>query len=230
MTWVKVCGVCREQDVTICVAAGVDALGFVVDYPVDVPWNISVERAGALASLVPPGIERVAVVGEDASSIVEIAEALRPAVVQLHADEDPEATAGLVEHLHAHGVRVAKALRFDVASGRLVSRHSLPVDPLAVGALYAAAGVDLLLVDSISRDRPAGTGRTVDMRVARRIRDGVGLPVVLAGGLNAGNVAAAIAAVEPYGVDVISGVENPVGCKDPELVRAFVAAARKVGA
>lgn len=226
MTWAKICGICHADDVATCVDAGADALGFVVDYPVEVPWNPTVEAARELMALVPAGVERVAVVGADPDQVLSIAEALHPDLVQLHADEDHATTARLVEGLHALGVRVAKALRFDVDSGALLTRHDVPETPVATARLYAALGVDVLLVDSVSRDRPAGTGRTVDFRMARTIRDGAGIPVVLAGGLRADNVAAAITAVEPYGVDVISGVEEPVGRKDPARVRAFLAAVR----
>ena len=85
-------------------------------------------------------------------------------------------------------------------------------------------GVDALVLDSFSEARPAGTGQSIDWTMARNIRETVGLPVILAGGLNSGNVGQAVAAVNPYGVDVISGVENPVGKKDPDKVRAFIEA------
>ncbi len=226
MTWAKICGLCHPEDVAVCCEAGADALGFVVDYPVDVPWNLTVGQARALMALVPPGIERVAVVGDDPDRVLSVADELRPDLVQLHADEDPATTARLVGDLHARGVRVAKALRFDVVSGALLTRHVVPGTPVATARHYADAGVDLLLVDSASVSRPAGTGRTVDLGVAREIRDGAGIPIVLAGGLRADNVAAAIASVAPYGIDVISGVEGTVGRKDPERVRRFLAAVR----
>ena len=226
MTWAKICGLCHPDDVTTCVDAGADALGFVVDYPAEVPWNLTVERARELMALVPAGVERVAVVGDDPDQVLSIAEALRPDLVQLHADEDPATTARLVQGLHALGVRAAKALRFDVDSGALLTRHELPADPVATARSYVAMGVDVLLVDSVSATHPAGTGRTVDLSVAAAVRRGAGVPVVLAGGLRADNVAAAVAAVEPYGVDVISGVEEPVGRKDPARVRAFMTAVR----
>lgn len=226
MTWAKICGLCRPDDVTLCAEAGADALGFVVDYPADVPWNLSLAEAAALMDLVPPGVERVAVVGDEPEAVLAIADALRPDLVQLHADEAPATTALLVRELHARGVRVAKALRFDVVSGALVSRHPLPADPVVAARHHAARGVDLVLVDSVSTSRPAGTGRTVDLAVARAIRQRAGVPVVLAGGLNAGNVAAVIASVDPFGVDVISGVEEPVGRKDAGQVRAFLSAVR----
>ena len=76
-----------------------------------------------------------------------------------------------------------------------------------------------------SDSRPGGTGRSIEWGLARRIRDKVRLPVILAGGLDAGNIGKAIEAVNPYGVDVISGVENQEERKkDPQKVRAFVKA------
>lgn len=226
MTWAKICGICHADDVAVCVEAGADALGFVVDYPADVPWNLSVAQAAALMARVPAGVERVAVVGDDPDQVLAIGDALRPDLVQLHADEDPGTTAVLAEALHALGVRVVKALRFDVDTGALRSRHALPASPVQAARDYVAMGVDVVLVDSVSAHRPAGTGRTVDLSVARRIREQLDVPVVLAGGLRADNVAAAIGAVRPFGVDVISGVERSVGRKDPQLVRAFLAAVR----
>lgn len=226
MTWAKICGICHPDDIALCAAAGADALGFVVDYPIDVPWNLTVAQARDLMALVPSGVQRVAVVGEDPDQVMLIAQRLRPDLVQLHADEDPATTARLIEGLHTLGVRVIKALRFDVASGAPLTRHHVPGAPLDTARHYAEAGIDMLLVDSVSATRPAGTGRTVDLRVARAIRDGAGVPVVLAGGLRADNVAAAITAVEPFGVDVISGVEQSVGRKDPGLVAGFLAAVR----
>jgi len=226
VTWAKICGLTHPDDVALCVSAGADALGFVVEYPADVPWNLTCDEAATLMRLVPDDVERVAVVGGAPGHVLAIAAALRPDLVQLHADEAPGTTAQLATDLHALGIRVAKALRFQVDTGLLLTRHEVPEDPVAAAQFYAAAGVDVLLVDSVSATRPAGTGRTVDLAVARAIRDGVDLPVVLAGGLRPDNVAAAISAVEPFGVDVISGVESPVGRKDPERVRSFLAAVR----
>lgn len=226
MTWVKICGICHHDDVSICARAGADALGFVVDYPVDVAWNLTPDQAEELMALVPAGVERVVVVGNDPQRVLAIADRLRPDVVQLHADEAPDITARLIEALHGRGIRVAKALRFDVDSGALRTRHDVPSTAAAAAQLYVGMGLDIVLVDSVSALRPAGTGRTVDFTMARAIRDEIAVPVVLAGGLRAENVKTAIAAVGPFGVDVISGVEQPVGRKDPARVGAFLAAIR----
>jgi len=221
MTRIKICGLMRVEDVRRCVEAGVHALGFVVEYPREVPWNLDRYAARRLMQAVPPFVSRVMVVGGDAGTVIALTEFLRPDVVQLHGDEPPEETSRIVGGVKPFGVRVIKALRFDVETGRCLRPWD---DPWEATRSIEGAGADALLLDSASRLRPAGTGANIDWRLARSIRERVRLPVILAGGLDAGNVGRAIAAVDPYGVDVISGVEGPVGDKDPRKIGAFVAA------
>nr|WP_255436456.1 phosphoribosylanthranilate isomerase [Tessaracoccus sp. MC1756] len=223
------CGVTQADEVIMCAAAGADALGFVVDYPADVPWNLTLAEAVALFAVVPVGVERVLVAGDDPAAVLSLAEALRPDAVQLHADEGPETTRSLAADLHGMGIRILKALRFSVESGGVITDHDVPQDPVAAAQHMVRLGVDALLVDSISSTQVAGTGRTVDLAVARSIRDAVAVPVILAGGLAPGNVAEAIRLVRPHGVDVISGVEARRRVKDPAKVTAFTAAVHGVG-
>ncbi|MBN1615245.1 MAG: phosphoribosylanthranilate isomerase [Deltaproteobacteria bacterium] len=226
MTRIKICGLMSEEDIRLCVALGVHALGFVVEYPIDVPWNLDRHTARTLMRGVPPFVSRVIVVGDDPAAVFELADLLKPHAVQLHGSEPPAVTENIAAALKGLGVQVIKALRFSVETGRF---NSPCEDPLDAARLIEAAGVDALLLDSASGDRPAGTGRSVDWEMARKIRECLRLPVILAGGLHAGNVGRAVAAVKPYGVDVISGVENPVGRKDPEKVRTFIEAVRGAG-
>ena len=226
MTWVKLCGITSADEVRACSEAGADALGFVVDFPADVPWNLSIDEAERLMGQVRDGVERVVVAGDDADLVAAQLERLRPHAVQLHADEPPEATRRIAAVAHAVGCRVMKALRFAVESGDVLSAHRTHPDPVAAAGEMLALGVDEVLLDSVSRTQAAGTGRTIDFAVARRIRDAVAAPVVLAGGLTPHNVALAIEAVGPHGVDVISGVETRRRLKDPARVRAFIANAR----
>ncbi len=221
MTRIKICGLMSDEDIRLCVVAGAQALGFVVEYPVDVPWNIDRLRARALMRSVPPFFSRVIVVGDDPGLVVGLTELLQPHAVQLHGSEPLSVTVNLVAAVKALGVQMIKALRFSVETGRCFSACENPLD---AARLIEDTGVDALVLDSVSNARPAGTGQSIDWSIARKIRENVRLPVILAGGLNSGNVGQAVAAVNPYGVDVISGVENPVGRKDPEKVRAFVEA------
>jgi phosphoribosylanthranilate isomerase len=221
MTRIKICGLTRDEDIRLCVRAGVQALGFVVEYPVDVPWNLDRVTARALMRGVPPFVARVIVVGDDPGTVVELAEFLKPHVVQLHGSEPISVTANLVAGIKALGVQVIKALRFSVVTGKCCSACE---NPFEAAKLIEDTGVDALVLDSVSDARPAGTGQSIDWSIARKIRESVRLPVILAGGLNSGNVNQAVAAVNPYGVDVISGVENPVGRKDPDKIKAFIEA------
>lgn len=222
MTRVKICGLTTEEDVRSCVAAGAHALGFVVEYPADVPWNLDRATALRLMRAVPPLVARVIVVGGDPGTVAGLTELLRPHAVQLHGDEPPRVTEELVAAVHALGSPAIKALRFSTETGRWDGPSG---DPLEALRAIEEAGADAVLLDSVSSARPAGTGRSIDWTAARSIRDRARVPVILAGGLNAGNVQQAIAAMRPYGVDVISGVEAVAGRKDEAKVRAFVEAA-----
>jgi len=221
MTRIKICGLMRDEDIRLCTQAGVQALGFVVEYPIDVPWNLDRIAARTLMGGVPPFVTRVIVVGDDPGTVIDLAKILKPHVVQLHGSEPLSVTASLVAEIKALGVQVIKALRFSIVTGKCCSACE---DPVEAAKRIEDTGVDALVLDSVGEALPAGTGQSIDWSMAREIRDNVRLPVILAGGLNSSNVSRAVAAVHPYGVDVISGVENPVGRKDPDKVRAFIEA------
>ena len=126
--------------------------------------------------------------------------------VQLHGDEGP---AFCSEVARRTGAKVIKAVR--VRSG---------------ATLQAAAAyhTDFLLLDAHVEGVPGGTGQTIEWDLVRRAR--LGVPIILSGGLNAGNVAEAIAATDPFAVDVASGTESSPGVKDPEKLQAFHEAVR----
>jgi phosphoribosylanthranilate isomerase len=220
VTRVKLCGLTSEADVALCADAGADALGFVVEYPLPVPWTVTRERAAELMRGVPPFATRVAVVGGDAATVLAIAEATEPDALQLHLDED-EATVGAIrEGLSGTGTRIVKAIRIDAGSAPPVE------EVLASARRFLDAGADAILLDSKTSGRPAGTGKPVDWSLARDVAAGLDAPLILAGGLTPENVAGAIDTVRPHAVDVISAVEDAEHRKVPERVRSFVAAAR----
>lgn len=199
---VKICGLCRAEDVAVAVAAGADCVGFVL-YEKS-PRYVSIERLAALADLVPAGIRRVGVVVNAAAATVAQAVARgRLDVIQFHGDEADRDVAAF---------RLAEAWR-------AVSLR----EPADVERAAGLAGT-VLVVDGGGTAGRGGTGTLCDWdlaaRLARQRR------VLLAGGLRPENVADAVRQVQPWGVDVSSGVEAAPGVKDPELVRRFVAAAR----
>lgn len=205
-TYVKVCGVIRREDAQQAVEAGADAVGFVF---APSPRRVDAGTARALGE----GLEAERVGVFASTPLPEVVETARRAGltgVQLHdADWQPEE----VRALAREGLDVLAA----VAPG-----------PDAVERARAALAAGALpLVDARLGARPDGRGGHLDMAQAARLGAGV-RRLVLAGGLDPDNVAAAVAAVDPYGVDVSSGVEEGrPGWKDAARVRAFVAAARR---
>lgn len=219
---VKICGITHPEDAATCVEEGADALGFVVEYPVDVPWNLTRMAAAQLMRDVPPFVTRVAVVGGSTETILGLAEATQAHVLQLHFDEPEQVVEAVATSLAGTGTRIVKALRVDVHAhgdeqwGDLACR-------------FVDAGADAILFDSKTRDRPAGTGRPFDWSAIRPVRPPA-YPVILAGGLTPENVGAAVREVRPYAVDVIGSVEDASHRKSRERVRAFVRAVRTAGA
>lgn len=221
MTRVKICGITCEEDIHLCVRCGVDAVGFVVEYPVEVPWNISREFAKGLIARVPPFVSRVVVVGGGLEQILPIAEATMPDALQLHGDESVEETATIVEYVRDRQIQVIKAVRVKVRG------QDIDTDYIVKQCQeFAQTGISALLLDSRTEAMPAGTGVSFDWRLARRVKDALPVPLLLAGGLNVENVGKAIELVDPFGVDVISSVEGEPGRKQIGKVRAFIDAVK----
>ena len=220
---VKICGITHPDDAALAVEEGADALGFVVEYPDANPWILSRRRAVELMRAVPPFVTRVAVVGGDAGSILDLAEATAPHALQLHRDETEACVTELDERLAGSGIRLIKALRIDASVPG-------PRAEVLAGAArrFVGAGADAVLVDSVVPGRPAGTGRAVDWALARTVVDTGVAPCILAGGLDPDNVGRAVAAVRPFAVDVISAVEDQDHRKVRQRVRAFIQAAKGV--
>ena len=218
---VKICGITHEDDAEMAVEEGADALGFVVEYPDANPWILSRQRAAELMRMVPPFVTRVAVVGGDAHTILELVDATEPQALQLHRDETEACVTELAIRLAGSGIRLIKALRIDA------SVPGPPAELLARAARrFVDCGADAVLVDSVVPGRPAGTGKAVDWGLARTVVDAGVAPCILAGGLNPGNVGRAVAAVHPFAVDVITAVEDEANRKVRAKVRAFIQAAK----
>ncbi|HTM22700.1 MAG TPA: phosphoribosylanthranilate isomerase [Kofleriaceae bacterium] len=202
---VKICGVTRAADAAAAAAAGADWIG--INFWPGSKRRATLEQAvaaAAAARAARPGVVIVGVfVDEEPARIDEIAGRVGLDRVQLHGDEAPAVCAGL-------GARAFKALALGDA-GDL--------------ARLDAYGCDPILVDTPSTGR-GGSGVTGDWELARRAV-ATGRRILLAGGLTVDNVAAAVRAVGPWGVDVASGVESAPGIKDPERVARFIEEARR---
>jgi len=207
MTRVKICGITNFEDARAACEAGVDAIGLNF-YPRS-PRALSIEKAVELRALIPSGVQVFGVfVNAEVAEVMEIFRNVRLDALQLHGDESPTTVAQL-----ARIAPVFKALRV----GPDFSAVTLESYPGVSGFLFDTADA--------GPGQYGGTGRLADWEVAQQVARSH--RVILAGGLNADNVAAAILQVRPYGVDVASGVEASPGAKDHSQLREFVREARR---
>jgi phosphoribosylanthranilate isomerase len=208
VTRVKVCGITRPEDAELAVELGAWALGFIL-------WDGSKRAAdpAVVAGIAASLRRRVQLVGVFVNpaldDVARAAEELHLTHVQLHGDEGPSFCAEVARRT---GAKIIKAVRIAAAAD--------------LQDLERFRTVDFHLLDTAARGLRGGSGETWDWALAARRRSHV--PVILSGGLNAGNVAAGIAALAPHAVDVASGVEAEPGIKDPDKLRAFMAAATHV--
>ena len=204
-TRIKICGLTREADVAAAVAAGADALGFVL-YEQS-PRHVTLDRAVALIQRLPPFVTPVLLfVNAAPPALAQATQALPQALLQFHGDETPA-------QCRAAGSPWIRAVR--MAAG---------VDLLDCCIRYQGAQALLLDADVAHY---GGSGKVFDWS---QIPPSVPLPVVLSGGLNPANVSDGVLCVRPWAVDVSSGVEVSKGVKSAELMRRFCQAVRSADA
>jgi phosphoribosylanthranilate isomerase len=208
----------NRRDVNLCVQAGVHVLGFVVEYPVQVPWNLTVSQVRELIVIVPPFVSTCVVTGGQVGKILDIVHETRPDVVQLHYKETLVEVKEISQQLNMLGIKVIKALRMD-DKGKCDFEITDPV--IAVREL-AKTGVSAVLLDSYTPSMPGGTGVAVDLSVFKNVQQESTLPVILAGGLTPDNIFEVIQKVHPYAVDVLTSVEERPDHKDPEKIQRFM--------
>jgi phosphoribosylanthranilate isomerase len=199
---IKICGITNPSDAETVVEAGADALGFM--FFKESPRFVTAEKAKAIIREVPPFISKVGVfVNASRDEILRTVEQTGIDTLQFHGDEAPEACRGF-------GLKTIKAFRVQ-------GKDMLQIMP--------RFDVDAWLLDSYVAGERGGTGRTFNWDLAVHANS-LGTPIILAGGLTPTNIARAVAQVDPYGVDVCSGVEASRGKKDAKLIAAFIQSAR----
>lgn len=205
--WIKVCGITRAEDAFAASEAGADAIGLV---------------------FYPPSPRAVLV--DDLSDIVSGVSA-SVAVVALFVDPTREEVnkvvdSGYIDLLQFHGSESETfCCSFDLPYMKAI-RVGPDVDLQTAIAAYPSA--ELVLLDSFDTAAPGGTGKVFDWERVSVISDSSLSKLVLAGGLNPDNIATAIAHVQPWGVDVSSGVESSPGIKDRALINKFIEGVRSV--
>jgi len=218
--FVKICANTNLDDARLAVELGADAVGFVF---AESKRKVTAEQVAAITPHLPVGVEKVGVfTTTDADEILAAVSVAGLTAVQLHSDFDPD----LVDAIFAGSKGILKVLQVldipeDVDASVL---RKVLVEVLRHPYVFA------VLLDASHGGPSGGTGKAFDWsstaQAVRQAQQETGGKVIVAGGLHAENVAAAIAAFAPWGVDVASGVEAVPGRKDPGKLKAFIAAAR----
>ncbi len=210
---VKICGITREEDLAVAVAAGADAVGFLVGVPSS-PRNLTLERAERLLKQVPVFVDSVVVTVPDSiDSLVKIYDRLRPTAIQIHGQKPFEAS----------------DIRNKIRDVHLIKTVYAKTGNVTAAVIEDSKAFDAILLDSFTKGQYGGTGVVHDWELSRQIKQTIEpTPLILAGGLKPENVKEAILTVQPYAVDVASGVELRPAVKDPKKVLAFIENAKEV--
>jgi len=210
---VKICGITTQEDAAIAIRLGADALGFLVGLLYPTEDQLSPEKARSLVSSLPPLVTSVLVTHRsEISEVAPLVEAVQANTLQLHGDFSPPDILELRRRFQF--LKIIKAVHVD-GEGAIAR------------ALEAGPFVDAILLDTRTATRLGGTGVTHDWSISWRIRHALGdKPIILAGGLNPDNVGLAIETVQPFGVDVNTGVSERPGKKSPVLLSQFISKAK----
>ncbi len=214
-TWIKICGTTNLVDALASVEAGADALGFVF---AESPRRIEPDAAADIIAELPEDVEKIGVfVSESPELVLQVASEAGLTGVQLQGDESADYVRTLAALTHIP-LKIIKGVQ--AGAGRFEGLAELAgVEEL----------LDAILLDSGSRSQRGGTGKTFDWMAASDVilKLQQEIPVIIAGGLKAENVAEAVCLFRPFGVDVVTGVEREPRHKDPARLQRFIRSVRE---
>jgi len=200
---IKICGLMRDEDIRLCEEFGVDVLGFVVEYPRDVPWNLTRGQAETLISTAkrPTCI----VTGGSPKSVVALAEELKSDMVQLHYRETVAQTAEIAGTLKGFGIKTIRAVYDETEIQELCETE-----------------ITAILVDSRTSENAEKNSSAVDIDLFHRIKAKSTKPLIIAGGITPENVGDIISQTGADWIDVMTSVEHSPGIKDKAKVEALI--------
>ena len=205
---IKICGITNKKDLQAAADFGADAVGFVVGVKSS-PRNLQLSEARKLIKLVPLFVNSVVVtINENSKEIIEICRRLHPTSLQIHGKSIQSDLKSLKEEIpNLFLIGSVKATPFNaIKKAKDISKN-----------------VDAVLIDSYVKGKNGGTGVVHNWDLSLRIKEDIApTPLILAGGLKPENVADAIRSVQPYAVDVSSGVEKKPGIKDHKKLFNFI--------
>jgi len=228
MTKIKICGITNEKDALWAANAGVDFIG--LNFYKNSPRKISVDMAKKITAALPEFVKSIGIfVDEEIEIILKIIKKVGLGAVQLHGNETPEYCAQLKEKISA---TVPANLLWEgkpqiIKAFRIKPGFSTEQVFGAEHPLSKYQNVDYFLLDTFIEGAAGGTGQTFNWDIALEFKK-IGKPIFLSGGLTPENVSEAIKKVEPFAVDVCSGIERTPTRKDYDKMLAFVKAVRKI--
>ncbi len=200
---VKACGITRLEDALLAVDAGVWAVGFI--FVKDTPRYIMPQKAAQIIKNLPEKVERFGVFADaEISEVIDISGSAGVTKIQLHGEESPGycSKTGLMA-----GIEIVKAIRIkDINDLELINRYR--------------EYVSYILLDTFARKQRGGTGKAFDWNIAKRAKL-YNMPIILAGGLSPGNLDLAYREVNPFALDLSSGLEASKGIKDKEKIKSL---------
>lgn len=205
-TWVKICGMTTTADAATAANAGADAVGFV--FVSASPRAMTRDDVAKILPALPSSVVPIGVVANENPDFLKGLLRVCPlAGLQFHGEESPEQV-----------LAFKGEVRFLIKAIRVKDAGSLEVIP-------SYQGVDAILLDAYHPEQAGGTGEAFNWQLAVQAKS-FGIPIIVAGGLDPANVTAVVEQVQPFGVDVSSGVEISPGRKNQDVVREFILAAK----
>ena len=217
---VKICGVTDKTQVKMIVDAGADAIGTVVNVP-DSPRNIDFKQAIDIFRSVPPFLSKVLVtVPKSVDEIIEMYELIKPDVIQVN---------GLKNSRLLREIRDNVPCKLIVTVSFEINNPNNNIELIKKNVNKTILYGDAIMLDSKIGHTYGGTGHKIDWDIAKKIIDQINdKHFILAGGLKPENIQKAIQDVNPYAVDVSSGVEKSPGIKNPVLVKSFIKLSKEI--
>lgn len=215
----KICGLQRSEDVHVCVHSGVDILGFVTEYPISVPWNLTRDQASQLISGMPGksrSVRSCLVTGGRPEKIIGLAEQIKPDLVQLHFQETMADTINITQKLKQMGIGVIKTIpREDPDRIAQFGTSDLAkiMDMVNQSPVYA------LLADTRNPHNASSSSLQADWKFCQNVVHLSQKPVLIAGGIKPGNIISARDTTSAAGIDIMSGVEYAPGIKNAQLIQ-----------
>ncbi|NQS75136.1 MAG: phosphoribosylanthranilate isomerase [Peptococcaceae bacterium] len=216
---IKICGLKRAEDVPLCHQFGVDMVGFVTEYPLPVPWNLTAEKTKSFLEEVQPPLKSCLVTGGTCGKIIALAKDLHPHYIQLHYRETLTETEYIAKTLKQFGIGVIKTLPFS-PSERLACFGTEELEECV--RLLNSTAVDAILADSRGPSNAAKNGTPINISFFRRIKKCAQKPVILAGGITAENLPKILSSAKPEIIDIMTGAESTPGIKDKRKLASII--------